>query len=214
MIRAPRLATLCVCFAVASSGCADADPGDRRAPESDGNGQAWAVVVGISAYHNFPTLDDGVSRAERMRTLFSTTWEVPREHMRVLLDDDATRTGVRESLVEWLPEVASPDDEVLVFLSGYGSTIEDLSGDEEDGLDEGFCTVDALVSSYANDILDDSLSLWMDRLPTERVTLIVESDRFGQGDHDPHHPGHEEHARRFPAGDAVAVTRCGHRPIR
>jgi len=175
---------------------------------------SWAVVVGISEYENFPTLESGVTRAERMRGMFSTTWQVPEANMRVLLDEEATHDAVREALVEWLPERVSRGDEVLVFLSGYGSTVEDVSGDEEDGLDEGFCTVDALEDSYENDILDDSLSHWMNRLPTERVTLIVEGDQFGQGDHDPDHAGHEEHAERFPPMDAVAVTRCGHRPLR
>ncbi len=174
---------------------------------------SWAVVVGITDYRNFPPLEAGVERAERMRRMFSTTWNVPDDNMRVLLNGDATHDAVRNSLVEWLPERVSPGDEVLVFLSGYGSSIEDISGDEEDGLDQGFCTVDALEDSYANDILDDSLSYWMDQLPTERVTLIVEGDQFGMGDHDPDHPGHEEHVEQFPPMEAISVTRCGHRRV-
>jgi len=91
--------------------------------------------------------------------------------------------------------------------------VEDISGDDEDGLDEAFCPADALPDSYANDILDDSISVWLDLLPTDRVTLIMEGHQFGQGDHDPDHAGHEEHARELPAMEAVGVTRCGERAI-
>ena len=188
--------------------------GDAGEPaEEEGDDGGWALVVGISEYENFPPLEDGVSRAERMRRVFQTTWGVPEDNTRTLFNDEATREAIRESLVEWLPSVVSEGDQVLVFLSGYGSQIEDISGDEDDGLDEGFCTADALSDSYERDILDDSLSYWLDQLPTERVTLIMEGQQFGQGDYDPDHPAGDEAASEFPAMEAIPVTRCGHRPM-
>lgn len=63
---------------------------------------------------------------------------------------------------------------------------------------------------------DDSISVWLDRLPTDRVTPIMEGHQFGQGDRDPDHPDHEQHARELPAMEAleaVGVTRCGEGPI-
>lgn len=187
--------------------------GDADEAAAGGGDGGWALVVGISEYENFPPLEDGVPRAERMRQVFRNTWEIPDENTRVLFDGQATRNAIRKSLVEWLPSVVREGDQVLVFLSGYGSQIEDISGDEDDGLDEGFCTVDALADSYERDILDDSLSIWLDQLPSERVTLIMEGRQFGQGDYDPDHPAGDEAARQFPPMEAMPVTRCGHRPL-
>lgn len=187
--------------------------GDAADREENGDGAAWALVVGISEYRSFPPLEDGVTRAERMARVFRTTWEVPEANTRMLVDAEATHQAVREALVGWLPSVVEPDDQVFVFLSGYGSQVEDISGDEDDGLDEAFCTVDARVDSYELDILDDSLSVWLDRLPTERVTLIMEGRQFGQGDYDPDHPPGDAAARELPALEAMPVTRCGHRPL-
>lgn len=171
--------------------------GDEAVTADRGKPASWAVVLGITDYQDFPPLENSVSRAEGLRGIFSRTWRVPDENMRLLLNEAATHDAGRESPVNWLPGRVPEGDEVLVFLSGYGSTVEDIAGDEEDGLDEGFSTVDALEDSYARHIVDDPLSVWMDALRTERVTLIVEGDRFGQGDHDPDHLGHAEHAQRF-----------------
>ncbi len=184
--------------------------GDGREGASGEEGEGWGVVVGVSRYEHFPPLEGGAEQARRMLEVFQRTWGIPRDHIRLLLDTAATRRAIRSALMEWLPSVVAPGDEVVVFLAGYGSRIEDVSGDEEDGMDEGFCPVDALPDSPRLDILDDALALWLDRLPTDRVTLIVDSDHPGQGDMgapgDTLEPGAGETLRA-----ALVLSRCGSR---
>lgn len=191
--------------------------GDGQTAEGDASGeresQGWAVVVGISDYQAFPALTRGAPDAEKMRGMLEgSTWGIPAENIRTLLDGEATKANIAEALTEWLPANVAGDDWVVVYFSGYASRIEDTSGDEEDGIDTGFCPVDAAAQEFGQDILDDELSRWLDQLPTDRVTLIVDSDHEGVGDHDPDHPGHEEHADQLDL-DPIGVSRCGDLPI-
>lgn len=201
---------LCAAVLAVLGGCsgdvdAEAEPPGEREP------QEWAVVVGISDYQSFPELERGTNDAEKMLRLLRG-WDIPEENIRVLLNQEATKEAISEALVEWLPERVRSGDRVTVYLSGYASRIEDTSGDEEDGIDVGFCPVDAQAEAYDRDIIDDQLQEWIGRLPTGQVTLIVESEHEGHGDHDPDHSGHEEHAGEFDL-DPIGVSRCGDRPM-
>lgn len=197
---------------VLASGCGEDAEEASATPDPDRPAQGWAVVVGISQYQNFPELPRGSRDAGRMRDMLPRSWHVPPENTRVLLDGEATKEGIREALRQWLPERVGPNDEVVVYLSGYASRIEDTSGDEEDGIDVGFCPADALAEQYSQDILDDELSSWLEQLPTDRVTLIVESEHSGVGDQDPDHAQHEEATGGLDM-DPIGVSRCGDRPL-
>ncbi len=198
--RRPSLLGLLSLLALSGSCREEAPP-----PLGEGD-QGWALVVGISQYQDFPGLPNGAENARRMAHLFETTWQVPAARTRVLLDGDATLEGIREVLVEWLPSRVGSEDFVVIFLSGYGSLVPDGSGDEKDGLDEGFCPVDALADDPTRDLLDDTIALWIAQLPTDRVTLIVDSDHAGHGDQEPDHLGPGEAPGPF---GAAAATRCG-----
>ena len=210
LIPARVLSALLLLPALAA--CGDGEEGAGEAA-GERESQGWAVVVGISDYENFPTLERGAPDAEKMRGMLEgSAWGIPADNIRVLLDEEATKEGISTALTEWLPANVRSDDWVVVYFSGYASRIEDTSGDEEDGIDTGFCPVDAAAQEFERDILDDELSRWLDQLPTDRVTLIVDSDHEGVGDHDPDHPGHEEHAEEFDL-DPIGVSRCGDLPI-
>lgn len=214
------LARLTTAAAVATllSACAErgaeSETAGAASAAREGEGTGWGVVVGVSNYQNFPPLADAVGDANHMIPLLENSWGIPHDNIRVLLDGDATREAIRGALAEWLPSVVKPEDFVIVFMAGYGATLQDVSGDEDDGLDEAFCPVDALPESPERDVLDDAIGLWLARLPTERVTLIVDSDHSGHGDHHADHPGHDEHAEEFPSPEAVSVARCGHRAVK
>ncbi|MBI4541128.1 MAG: caspase family protein [Gemmatimonadetes bacterium] len=212
--RRSALVVLPMLLALAVQGCGREPSGGQAAgaaPEQEGVG--WGLVVGVSEYENFPPLASGADDANHMVPLLENSWGIRHDNIRVLLDKEATRAAIRSALAEWLPGVVRPQDFVMVFMAGYGSTLKDVSGDEEDGLDEAFCPTDALAQSPEHDILDDALALWLDGLPTERVTLIVDSDHSGHGDHHADHPGHDERTEEMPSPDATPVTRCGNRPV-
>lgn len=209
--RAPVLPVALLALPLVSACLDGGQAGAAASGEEESRG--WAVVVGISEYENFPVLERGAPDAEKMRSMLEgSAWGIPGENIRTLVDGEATKENIRAALTDWLPSRVGSADWVVVYFSGYASRIEDTSGDEEDGIDTGFCPADARAHEFRQDIIDDELSRWLDQLPTDRVTLIVDSDHEGVGDHDPDHPGHEEHADQFDL-DPIGVSRCGDLPI-
>lgn len=59
-----------------------------------------------------------------------------------------------------------PSTLIFISFSGHGSQLPDFDGDEADGFDETFCTVDAETGDFGQQIVDDELSaLLKSRVP-------------------------------------------------
>ena len=90
----------------------------------------------------------------------------------LLLSENATRDAVK-SAIESASRELKEGDILLVSYSGHGGFIADISGDEEDGLDETWCLYDA-------QLLDDELNqLWT--LFNEGVRIFILSDSCHSG---------------------------------
>lgn len=99
----------------------------------DGKGQLWAVVVGISSYKNVPP--EGQLRfAHRDAEDFSTFLRspggggFPSNHIKLLLNQDATVSAIRTAIGTWLVRSAEPDDVVYIFFAGHGVVEGDTDG--------------------------------------------------------------------------------------
>lgn len=122
---------------------------------------------------------------------------------RVLLDEGATREGIERGL-RWLAEsVRDSSDVVVIYYSGHGSWAADQPIDDIRRLDEtltapGDAFDEALVPYDARDLhdptdlfLDDELRYWLDRIGTDKVTVIVDacfSGTITRGSPDPASP--------------------------
>lgn len=105
---------------------------------------------------------------------------VPSSQVRLL--ENAYRKDFEDGM-QWLRTNARPGDLVLIFFSGYGSTIEDDDGDEADGLDEVFVMYDAqgvTQPSAQHVVRDDEFAVWVERLPTDRVIMFVDASPSGR----------------------------------
>jgi hypothetical protein len=90
----------------------------------------------------------------------------------VLLTKDATRAAVIDAL-EKAATTLQAGDMLLVSYSGHGGQVPDLSGDEEDSVDETWCLFDG-------QLLDDELSLlWSKFAPKVRILLFSDSCHSG-----------------------------------
>jgi hypothetical protein len=91
----------------------------------------WALVVGISKFErqdlNLKYCDQD---ARDFADFLVKDAHFAADHVRVLLNEQATRKAVMSELgSKWLPRVAAPDDLVVVFISSHGSPSElDLEG--------------------------------------------------------------------------------------
>lgn len=144
----------------------------------------WAVVVGVGDYANFGSEQGGdlpgaANDARAMRDVLVARWGFRPDGVRMLLDGEATRDGIRGALAEWLPSVAKPGDLVVFYYSGHGSQVFDQDGDETDGLDETLCPADVMRNSSRLDIKDDELGGWLRALPTRNVTVILDACHSG-----------------------------------
>jgi WD40 repeat protein len=93
--------------------------------ERAGSGpQHWAVVVGVSEYKNLaiPSLKYADKDAEALANFLRRPegGGYDSDHMRVLLNSDATLTNVREALINFLNQ-AIDMDLVLIFFAGHGA---------------------------------------------------------------------------------------------
>lgn len=158
-------------------------PRDRMAPTH------WALVVGISDYIHLGDGEGGdllgaEPDARRVRDVLVMARGFPEENVRLLLNHDATKAAIQESVTGWLVENARPGDNVVIWYSGHGSQKWDEDGDEEDGLDETLAPADVLPLDTRNDISDDELNDWLGMLPTENVVVVLDNCSSGTGTRD------------------------------
>lgn len=80
--------------------------------------ECWAVIIGISDYRGIEDLRGCAEDAEELFNILSPVWG--EEHVKLLLDDEATRSGIQRSIT-WLASNADTNDTALIYFSGYGS---------------------------------------------------------------------------------------------
>ncbi len=95
----------------------------RRNPS--GQPQQWAVVIGISEYSN--PLIKNLSYAERDARDFAEFLKSPAgggfepDHMKILLNKDATRQNVEQALYNFLRQTIDKDL-VIIYFAGHGAS--------------------------------------------------------------------------------------------
>jgi PKD repeat protein len=133
------------------------------------SGAKYAIIVGVA---NYPppqvslTYTDDDASGLRDRLVSLPGWDA--DHIVLLLNQQATSANFRTVLDAMMG--ASADDLLLVYFSGHGTYYEDGNGDEADGYDEAL-----LFYDYTNPMLDDTLALLLEQLPTQRLAVIVDA---------------------------------------
>lgn len=133
----------------------------------------WALVVGISNFRDSSiNLKYAAKDATDFANFLTQKAGFKKDHVKLLLNDNATRDGIIRNMGEnWLGRLANPDDLVVVYVSSHGSP----SNDAADG-------VNFLV---AHDTNKDSLvstgipMQWLSKMVKEqvhsnRVVLILD----------------------------------------
>lgn len=185
-MRAPLLAAavLAASLTAASAPAAPAAPASAPLPEPPSAPQRWAVLVGINDYLHFDGVENGdllgaVNDARSMADVLTARWGFPAGNVRLLLDAEASREGIREALTEWLASRVKPGDVAVFFFAGHGSQVIDMEGDEDDGLDETITPWDVLPTSSENDITDDQLREWLEAVPTKDLVVVLDACHSG-----------------------------------
>ena len=173
-MRHSRLRYAAVCMVLCAALISDAFAQAGAAPAA---GVKRALLIGINHYKSVPGLQGSVNDVETMREILTTRWGFAARNITVLTDEGATREKMLAALNQLVQE-SGPDDTVYFHYSGHGSQVQDLNGDEADGLDETIVPQDGR-SGNVPDIVDDELDSIFSRLRARSAVIVLDSCHSG-----------------------------------
>jgi peptidoglycan/xylan/chitin deacetylase (PgdA/CDA1 family)/uncharacterized caspase-like protein len=86
--------------------------------------ESWAVIIGINDYQNWPKLRYAVNDAAAIEETLVNKFGFKRDHIRKLIDHDATRQRIMQVLGDEFTDVnkVQREDRVFFFFAGHGAT--------------------------------------------------------------------------------------------
>lgn len=139
----------------------------------------WALVVGIGKYANgkVPKLKYAAKDARDFRNFLVNEANFAPDHVRLLVDEDATQRRVISELGnKFLARVTKPDDVVVLFFSSHGSPAQlDIKG--KNFLVAHDSDPDDLYATGIN--MDNILEMARDRIDSQRVLLVLDACHSG-----------------------------------
>lgn len=153
------------------------------APGMSGAADKWALLIGVSDYIHGERLDlkGPTNDVMKMEELLLTKFGYQPESIHTLLNGAATKANITGEMKGWLASSSRPGDTVIIYYSGHGSQIPDLSGDEGDGRDEVLCPADIRPGVPGNEITDDELSQMLSQIKATDITVVLDACHAGTG---------------------------------
>ena len=147
-------------------------------------GARRALLIGIDDYwNNISPLSGPVNDVVQMARFLREEMDYEEHEIKTLLDGQATRERILESIKSWLIAGTAPGDEVFMFFSGHGFQQPDGNGDEDDRYDETLVPVDASVDNARKTvhgmISDDEVKSLLDQLEGRRINVVIDSCHSG-----------------------------------
>jgi len=138
------------------------------------SGDKYAILVGISNYpgtaNDLQYCDDD---AQDIYNALTTLYGYSRDNIRLLLDMDASFTGIRDAIND-IKSQAEAGDEVVFFFSGHGTNGRANDGDDEK-IDEAILSHNGNPSGSFVAIWDGQLKDWFAGFKTQRIIFIFDS---------------------------------------
>jgi tetratricopeptide (TPR) repeat protein len=138
----------------------------------------WALVIGISKFQDATiNLKYSAKDATDFYNYLIKEAHFQPDHIRLLLDEKATRTNIMSALGDtWLPRVAGPDDLVVFYFSGHGSP---------SSADQGGTNYLVAYDTDKNQLfatglkMQDFTDLIKQRVHTDRVVICMDACHSG-----------------------------------
>jgi len=135
--------------------------------------KVFGVVIGINKYKNFPSLKYAVNDAREFYRYLTEANQVPKDHVWLILDEEATLDKFRSTLGTLLRRSAGKDDTVIIFLAGHGATEQDPSSPDGDGLEKYILPHNADPKDlYASALPMSEVARIFQRISSERLVFI------------------------------------------
>jgi peptidoglycan/xylan/chitin deacetylase (PgdA/CDA1 family)/uncharacterized caspase-like protein len=135
---------------------------------------SWAVIIGVNDYQNWPKLRYAVNDANGIEEVLVNRFGFQHDHIRKLLNGDATRQRIMQVLGDDLSDSrkVQREDRVFFFFAGHGATRT-----LDDGRQIGFIVpVDADQSNYYSTAISmTTLREAADLIPAKHVYFVMDS---------------------------------------
>jgi len=141
-------------------------------------GQRWAVVIGIGKYENpkIRNLNYSAPDAKSIYDYLISKGGFQKDHVKLLIDKDATLKEVKTSLGIFLREKAMKEDLVFIYYSGHGAPEIDSKSKDGDGLTKYIVTYDADPDNlYSTALPMDEITTIFDRITAEKIVFFIDS---------------------------------------
>ena len=135
-----------------------------------GKGEVYAVIIAIANYQD-PRLNlkYTVKDAQGIYDVLTDPkfGGVPKDHIQLLLDQEATTRNIKNKLGTWLPRQAKEEDTVMIYYSGHGAPEEDRTY---------WVTYDADVNDlYSSALGNNEIHEMLNAIKSERVVTFLDS---------------------------------------
>jgi hypothetical protein len=148
--------------------------------------EVYAVVIGINKYRNLPSLKYAVNDAREFYRYLVEVNQVPKDHVWLLLDEEATLERLRTTLGTLLRRKAGKDDTVIIFLAGHGATETDASSPDGDGLEKYILPHNGDPKDlYSSAIPMSEVARIFQRISSERLVFIGDTCYSGASGAEP-----------------------------
>jgi hypothetical protein len=144
-----------------------------------------ALLIGVGDYQLENAKLPGISRdIAAMRTATAQMGFDP-SNVLVLEDDRATLSSIRLAVQRHLIRSSEPHGRVIIYFSGHGTQVADLSGDEADSVDEVLMPYDARSrtlrgrKTMENVLIDDEIESMLSAIPAKEILVIVDACHSG-----------------------------------
>ena len=138
--------------------------------------EVWAVVIGISRYKNIPSLKYAANDAREFYRYLAEVNGVPKDHIWLLLDEEATLDNLKSILGTQLRRQAGKDDMVIIYLAGHGATEKDATSPDGDGLEKYILPYNANPKDlYASAMPMSEVARIFNRISSERLVFISDT---------------------------------------
>jgi peptidoglycan/xylan/chitin deacetylase (PgdA/CDA1 family)/uncharacterized caspase-like protein len=136
--------------------------------------QSHAVIIGINAYAKWPKLAYAANDAKAVRDLLVDKFGFASDHIKTLLDGQATRDAIMAALGDDLSDgkKIAHEDRVLVFFAGHGATRKLPSGKYQGYI----IPVDADATNFQSQAISmTNFQDISDAIPAKHVLFVMDA---------------------------------------
>ena len=149
-----------------------------------GDNTAYGLVVGVGSYQDekIPRLRFTAADAESFykQLVDPQRSGFERDHVRLLLNEQATRRSIEKAIGGWLFQNATSDSTVIVFFAGHGALESDRTGNERDGLSKYLLPWDTDSEDLFSSALSNSrFQELLNTIKAQRLVVFLDACHAG-----------------------------------